>query len=106
MRELVNGRLLIAGEPFLSSWELACGEPRHQPVGVRSHQVRDLGLLAEPRQVLRSLEAPPTRPTLCRRVAVEGGDEIDEELSHGALLPKVWRARPGTVWPLTLANVM
>src|SRR5215218_6898519 len=65
-----------------SSWprDLAGGEAGHQAVGVRSHQVGDLGLLAEPSEVLRALEAPEPGPALSRCVAVEGGDEVDEKL--------------------------
>src|SRR3712207_8561782 len=66
--------------------DLAGGEARHQAVGVRSHQVGGLGLLAEPCEVLRALEAPEPGPSLSRCVAVEGGDEIDEELRHGGVL--------------------
>src|SRR5215212_8709810 len=66
-------------------WDLAGGEARHQAVGVRSHQVGGLGLLAEPCEVLRALEAPEPGPSLSRCVAVEGGDEVDEKLRHGGV---------------------
>src|SRR3712207_2754278 len=66
--------------------DLAGGEARHQAVGVRSHQVGHLGLLAEPCEVLRALEAPEPGPALSRCVAVEGGDEVDEKLRHGTVL--------------------
>ena len=40
--------------------------------------------LAEPGEIFRPLEAPPSRPALRGRVAVQGGDEVDQELSHRA----------------------
>src|SRR6188474_2581851 len=58
------------------------GEAEHQPVRVRAHQVRHRGLLAEPGEVLGPFETPPAGPALPRRVAVQGGDEVDHELSH------------------------
>src|SRR5690349_22743310 len=85
-RELVDGRLFFGPELVLAVRDLAGGEARHQAVGVRSHQVGDLGLLAEPSEVLRALEAPEPGPSLSRCVAVEGGDEIDEKLRHGGPL--------------------
>ena len=85
-RESVDGRLLVGGELVRSRWRLSGGEARHQPVRVRSHHVRDLGLLAEPGEVLRPLETPEAGPALPRRVAVEGGDEVDEEFWHGRVL--------------------
>jgi hypothetical protein len=36
-------------------------------------------LLFQPGEVLGALEAPEAGPALARRVAVEGGDEVDEE---------------------------
>src|SRR3954451_9273557 len=80
LRELVDGRLFLGPEPRLAARDLARREARHQAVGVRSHQVGDLGLLAEPSEVLRALEAPEPGPALSRCVAVEGGDEVDEKL--------------------------
>jgi hypothetical protein len=55
-------------------------------IRVGSHQVRDLGLLVEPGEVLGPLKAPPSRPAFPRRVAIERGDEVDEQFSHGHLL--------------------
>src|SRR5205823_2561249 len=46
----------------------------------------DLGLLLEPRQVLRPLQTPPAGPALPRRVTVERGDEVNQQFSHGRLL--------------------
>src|SRR5687768_10696461 len=80
LRELVDGRFFFGPELGLAIRDLARGEARHQAVGVRSHQVGDLGLLAEPREVLRALEAPEPGPAVSRCVAVEGGDEVDEKL--------------------------
>src|SRR5690606_1905223 len=77
---------LLLGELLLARGHLARREPGHQPVRVRPHQVADLGLGAEPGQVLRALQAPEAGPPLAGRVAVEGGDEVDEDLSRGALL--------------------
>src|SRR4029450_9669115 len=58
LRELVDGRLFFGPELVLAIRDLAGGEARHEAVGVRSHQVGDLGLLAEPIEVLRALAAP------------------------------------------------
>src|SRR4029453_13445022 len=85
-RESVDGRLLVGGELVRSRWGLSGSEARHQPVGVRSHHVRALGLLSQPGEVLRPLETPEARPALRRRVAVDGGDEVDEEFWHGRVL--------------------
>src|SRR5690606_31471521 len=82
----VDGRLLLRPELVLATRDVACGEARHQAVGVCSHQVRDLGLLAEPCEILRALQAPEPGPSLARCVAVEGGDEVDEKLRHGGVL--------------------
>src|SRR5918997_294932 len=84
-RELVDRRLLLGPELVLPVRDLAGSEARHQAVGVRSHQVGGLGLLAEPGEVLRALEAPEPGPSLSRCVAVEGGDEVDEKLRHGGV---------------------
>jgi hypothetical protein len=80
LRELVDGRLFFGPELVLALRDLAGGEARHEAVGVRSHEVGDLGLLAEPSEVLRALEAPEPGPSLSRCVAVERGDEVDEKL--------------------------
>src|SRR5918995_1949403 len=85
-RESVDGPLPVRGELVRSRWGLAGGEARHQSGGVRSHEVGDLGLLAEPGEVLGSFQPPPSWPALRRRVAVEGGDEVDEEFWHGRVL--------------------
>ena len=95
LRELVDRRLLVGGELVLSRWDLSDSESRHQPVRVRSHQVRDLRLLAQPGKVLRPLEAPEAGPPLPRRVAVERGDEVDQELSHRRVLPRASVAAAG-----------
>src|ERR687898_86399 len=85
-RESVDGRLLVGGELVRSRWGLSGSEARHQAVRVRSHHVRDLGLFIQPGEVLRPLETPEAGPALRRRVAVEGGDEVDEEFWHGRVL--------------------
>ena len=66
LREFVDACLLFGAELVLSRGDLSGGEARHQPVGVRSHQVRDLGLLAQPGKVLGPLEAPEAGPALRR----------------------------------------
>jgi hypothetical protein len=56
------------------------GEPRHQPLRRRPHQdlVLMFGFLLEPRQVLRSLEAPQAWPAVRGRVPIEG-DEVHHQ---------------------------
>ena len=85
--ELVDRARFVSRELVRSFWHLPGGEARHEPVGVRSHQVGDLRLLAQPGEVLGPFEPPETRPALPGRVAVERGDEVDEEFSHDAQRP-------------------
>src|SRR3712207_6926326 len=66
--------------------DLAGGEARHQAVGVRSHQVGGLGLLAEPCEVLRALEAPEPGPALSRCVAVRSEEHTSELQSRQYLV--------------------
>src|SRR5690606_29685529 len=44
--------------------------------------VGELGLLVEPAEVLGPLQTPEPGPAVSRRVAVEGGDEVDHQLAH------------------------
>lgn len=81
-RELVDASLLLGPELGGSRRRLSAGEAGHQPVRVRAHQVRHRWLLAEPGEVLRPFETPPAGPAIPRRVAVQGGDEVDQEFSH------------------------
>src|SRR5262245_13115580 len=83
-RELVDAGLLLGLHLGGSRRRLSAGEAGHQPVRVRAHQVRHRWLLAEPGEVLRPFETPPAGPAIPRRVAVQGGDEVDQELSHGS----------------------
>src|SRR5690606_23190164 len=76
--------LFFGPDLVLALRDLAGGEARHQAVGVRSHQIGDLGLLPEPREVLRALKPPEAGPSLSRCIAVEGSDEVDEKLRHGS----------------------
>jgi hypothetical protein len=80
LRELVDRLLFFGSELVYALWKLAGGESRHEAVGVRSHEIGGLGLLAEPSEIFRTLEPPESGPALSRCVAVEGGDEVDKKL--------------------------
>lgn len=83
-REFVEAGLLLGLHLGSSRRHLSAEEAGHQPVRVRAHQVRHRWLLAEPGEILRPFETPPAGPTIPRRVAVQGGDEVNHELSHCA----------------------
>src|SRR5690606_4987272 len=99
LREYVDTLLFLRPELVLTGRDLAGGEAMHESVGLRAHEVGDLGLLAEPGKLLRALEPPKSRPAFSGRVPVEGGDEVDEELSHDGVLSTACTDRPPSSRP-------
>src|SRR5690606_6035787 len=76
--ELVEGFFFLRPELVHPFGHLAAGEARHQPVRVRPHEIGDLRLLTQPRQVLGALQAPEPGPAFTRGVTVQRRDEVDE----------------------------
>jgi hypothetical protein len=60
------------------------GHPRHEPIGVGAHQDRGgrFGLIFQPCEALRPFEAPKAGSARSRPVAVERGDEVNEQVWH------------------------